>query len=1544
MRILGLIAVLLLSLTLASARLLAQDEVPAGADDNGFIINLLEDKLSTESRKIRLSGVDGLLSSEATVKRITISDTEGVWLQIDNARIDWSRAALLRGRLQVNTLAAERISLPRTPASQPGALPDPEPRAFSLPDLPVSVVLDKLDIDRIVLGKPVIGVQAELNVTGSLRLEDGALDSKLRIDRLDPPGGSIKLDAAYSNETQQVKLDLQVSEPENGIFANLLGIEGRPPMQTSITADGPLDDLEAKLDFQVAGDDLLDGTVTLKGTDQGRRIGVDVTGRFQPIVPPAFQPFFSSESTLTATAYQLQEGGLKIEDLDLQTGGLRAKGALQTTPDGFPSSFDLALDLGRADGERLVLPVGSGDTSVASGTLKITYGNGTDWSGQLRLDGLDAGTVKMDQLALDMGGQALNLQQPDQRQISARVEGGATGLTADDPGLAAALGDAIDLLVDLDWTAGQPVQVHTARIEGKAMQLGYAGSIDGAVVGGDANISVPDLSVFAGLADRDLSGAIDTSATGTFNPLTRAFDLALDGSARDLHLGMARLDPLLAGETTLAGRIARDEDGIRADKFRLGNDRAEITADGIYAREDTDMSLTAALADIGLVTDSASGRATLTAKATGGVDDLNLDATLQIPRGRLRDKPISNGRLALTASGHSAADLSGHVDGSATLASTPVNLDADFALREGAQILKQLTFDAGRTHMEGAVARGADGLFSGSLSVKSPDLSEAAALALVDASGRVDASLILGRSNGTQKLGVTGDISDLRVPGVSVGRADLDLTVFDLFGIPLVNGSASARTIDIGGFGIDSLDATAERVGDAMEVTADTTLDNGTTASLSGQVKNLNPGLEVGLKTLTLDTGSGDAELTAPATLVLKQGDLSLSSLRLRMGDGSLALQGRMGETHSLDLDMSDVPLAIANGVVPDLDLAGTLSGTAQIGGTTQQPEGSFDISAEGLAAKPTRAYGLPPIDVTLNGKAQNGAVTLSGRATAGDALDLGLDGTVPVDPQAEGLDLKVELQRLSLGLLDTLAGGAGLGGTIDGTATIGGAIADPRAEFTLNGNNLSASALSGTGVSATDAKVTGSFANNTLKLDSVSLSGAGALSFNGSGTVPLSGPGLDVTAEGRVPLSLANVMLAANGAQVEGFLDISARASGSISSPDLSGQATIQDGTFVSAPLNLRLDQLRLDARFAGNSLIINDARGRFSRGGTVALEGSIGIDPAQRFPADLQLRLRNARYSDGTLLTTKMDGDLTLKGPVLGSGGTLGGEITLERTEIQIPSSFGINEGVLLDLQHISPPQDVRLTLDRAGLDKTSEGDSGPSSNLALDLLVKAPNQLFIRGRGLDAEMGGQVRIQGTVSDVVPVGQIDLIRGRLSILGQRVEFDEGSVTLIGNLDPRIRLVANTQAGDGVTVTVTVEGPASDPQITFSSSPQLPQDEVLALLIFDRNVSDLTPFQVAQLASAAASLSGAGGNGVVDNLRSSIGLANLDVTTGENGEVGVRAGTYLTENIYLDLEADSAGETKATINLDITDNVRAKASMDSVGESTVGVFFEKDY
>jgi translocation and assembly module TamB len=286
--------------------------------------------------------------------------------------------------------------------------------------------------------------------------------------------------------------------------------------------------------------------------------------------------------------------------------------------------------------------------------------------------------------------------------------------------------------------------------------------------------------------------------------------------------------------------------------------------------------------------------------------------------------------------------------------------------------------------------------------------------------------------------------------------------------------------------------------------------------------------------------------------------------------------------------------------------------------------------------------------------------------------------------------------------------------------------------------------------------------------------------------------------------------------------------------------------------------------------------------------------------------------------------------------------GDIAVERAEITVPESLG-GGAAAIDVTHINPPKPVAETLHRARADDGTPTPSARPSVVRLNIAVSAPTRIFVRGRGLDAELGGTVRLTGPATDIQPVGGFNLIRGRLSILGQRITFDEGTVTLVGDLDPFINFVARS-GGNDITVFITVSGRVSDPDISFSSQPELPEDEVLARLIFNRGINELSPFQIAQLAAAAAELAGGSNTSLLGSLRSATGLDDIDIVTDPEGNPALRAGRYIQDNIYLGVEAGAGGSTRATINLDITDNLKARGSVGTGGDSGAGIFYEKDY
>ncbi len=435
----------------------------------------------------------------------------------------------------------------------------------------------------------------------------------------------------------------------------------------------------------------------------------------------------------------------------------------------------------------------------------------------------------------------------------------------------------------------------------------------------------------------------------------------------------------------------------------------------------------------------------------------------------------------------------------------------------------------------------------------------------------------------------------------------------------------------------------------------------------------------------------------------------------------------------------------------------------------------------------------------------------------------------------------------------------------------------------------------------------------------------------------------LDMDIDGSAPLALANTAI--DPRRLSGTANFDLNIDGQPSVEAVSGQVTFANGRLAAPTLATALTDITGQIGLNSGRAQI-DLRTRVEGGGRITVTGPVALTGTNQ--ADITVAINQLVVQDPDLYATEVTGNITLNGPLQG-GARIAGRLELGQTDIQVPSSSISTLGELPEVTHIGAPAAVRRTLNRAGLTTTGrDADDGGASGgggpaFPLDIVINAPSRIFIRGRGLDAELGGSLTIGGTTDNVIPVGRFSLIRGRIDILQQRFELSEGVASLQGDFAPFIRLVANTETENGTLISIIVEGPAGSPEVRFESVPELPQDEVLAQLIFGRDLSSISPLQAVQLAAAVSTLAGRGG-GALDRLRSNIGLDDFDVTTDDEGNAAVRAGKYLSDNVYTDVTVTSEGETEINLNLDITNEITAKGSVDQDGETSLGVFFQRDY
>lgn len=537
-----------------------------------------------------------------------------------------------------------------------------------------------------------------------------------------------------------------------------------------------------------------------------------------------------------------------------------------------------------------------------------------------------------------------------------------------------------------------------------------------------------------------------------------------------------------------------------------------------------------------------------------------------------------------------------------------------------------------------------------------------------------------------------------------------------------------------------------------------------------------------------------------------------------------------------------------------------------------------------------------------------------------------------------QDLAVDVSISALPLTSVNAVAPGAGLSGSLSGTASIRGTASEPVVQYDLDASGVRAAAASSVADVPLSISATGGFEAGRLRFDARG-DGSG-LAFTASGGLDTAGSqAISANINGSIPFSLLSGAIAKQGLALSGAAQADISIEGSIGAPRISGTITTNDSRLVDGRSGIAIDNLSAEIGLAPNQATIRSLSGELSSGGQITGSGTVGIDAGANYPADLQLKVSRGRYADGQMVATRFDADLTLTGPLTALP-KLGGSVLLDETTITVPDTLPTSISQL-DVTHRNAPADIQSQADRL----SGGSNNGSSGGIGLDVRVQA-SRIFVRGRGMDVELGGALNLTGTTGAPIAAGGFDLVRGRLNVLGKRLDFTRGSLSFAGSVVPILDLAASSQSGS-TTVTVLITGPANEPEFSFTSSPELPEDEALAQLVFGRSMSSLSPLQIAQLAEAAGQLTGAvKGGGLVEQLRRATGVDNIDVRTDEEtGDTSLGVGKYLNDRTYLGIESgSSAGSGKARIDLDIGKGIKLRGEASSDGETKGGIFFEREY
>lgn len=606
MRLLRLFPALLVCLTLSLPHVAQAQDMEgllprAGESDAGYLTRLIQDSLSGAGREVRLGGFRGALSSRATFEQLSIEDEIGVWMLVEDAALQWNRSALFQRRIEIAEISARRVTILRAPVSDDTSdelftLP-----RFELPELPVSVNLDQMQIDEVILGPDLLGEPLRASIRGNAALADGEGTASLRVERIDEINGLIRLDAGFSNATRILSLDLSAEEDAGGIAVSLLSIPDTPSAALTIAGEGPISDFTADITLATDGEPRVEGEFQFQTTQPGvaQAVRLDLSGDLRPLLDAEFHPFFGPQSRLRTQARRFEDGRLRLDDLNIETQKLALSGRFYLGADRLPELIDLRGQVEDPAGDRVLLPIAGARTSIESANLRLGFDASVneDWDLVLDLLGFDNGDFAVESLFVNgIGRITSDGFGEDIDVIDALIDFSALGLAAADPGLNEALGSSVTGSVSLIWREGRPLLLPGFLLEGRDYALNGRARLDDGVVLANAQGQFRDVSRLSTLAGRPLSGAVTAQVDATLGPERDRFMIAAEIAGQDLTLDQAELDALLSGRSQIT-IDAHGADGtislrrLQAEARSLRTDlRGTITSTDIDLRGEVDFN------------------------------------------------------------------------------------------------------------------------------------------------------------------------------------------------------------------------------------------------------------------------------------------------------------------------------------------------------------------------------------------------------------------------------------------------------------------------------------------------------------------------------------------------------------------------------------------------------------------------------------------------------------------------------------------------------------------------------------------------------------------------------------------------------------------------------------------------------------------------------------------------------------------------------------------------------------------------------------------
>jgi translocation and assembly module TamB len=402
----------------------------------------------------------------------------------------------------------------------------------------------------------------------------------------------------------------------------------------------------------------------------------------------------------------------------------------------------------------------------------------------------------------------------------------------------------------------------------------------------------------------------------------------------------------------------------------------------------------------------------------------------------------------------------------------------------------------------------------------------------------------------------------------------------------------------------------------------------------------------------------------------------------------------------------------------------------------------------------------------------------------------------------------------------------------------------------------------------------------------------------------------------------------------LSGPISIAADATGTIADPRIRGSLRTSGARLENAQTGTVVTGVSAIGRFDGSRLQLRNITGSTAGGGSVSGSADLDLASARGFGMDIRIQAQNALLIDRDDVTARVTGPIRIYSD--GNGGEISGALALDS------GSFRLGQAAAAEALPVINVVELNAPADRPDI-RTA------ASPWRLNLTARGRNRFIVTGLGLESEWSTDVALRGSVTDFAISGAAELVRGDYIFAGRRFELESGNIRFTGSVpvDPVLDIVAVDDVA-GIDAQIRVRGTGQRPEITFTSNPALPEDELLSRILFGSSITDISVAEAAQLGVALASLrDGDGGLDPINAIRRSIGLDRLRILPA-NSEIGagtsVAAGINVTRRVYVEVITDGQGYNATRVEYRITRWLALLGAISTLGQQSVNVRVQRNY